>query len=86
MAGNNSGAQKSTKERLEELRQQVVDTEEAAQMEEEALRAQVAEWKCSVDLENVRQAEIWIQQAEEKRHQEIVKKMVSFGSILLSFP
>jgi hypothetical protein len=33
MAGNNSGAQKSTKERLEELRQQVVDMEEAAQME-----------------------------------------------------
>jgi hypothetical protein len=39
MAGNNSGAQKSAKERLEELRQQVLDTEKAAQMEEEALRA-----------------------------------------------
>jgi hypothetical protein len=74
MAGNNSGAQKSAKERLEELRQQVLDAEEAAQMEEEALRAQEAEWKCLVDLEKVRQV-------EEKRCQEIVKGMVHFGSI-----
>jgi len=43
MAGNNSGAQKSTKARLEELRQQVLNTEEAAWMEEEALRAQETE-------------------------------------------
>jgi hypothetical protein len=50
-------------------------------MEEEALRAQEAEWKCLADLEKVRQAEIRIQQAEEKRHQEIVKEMVRFGSI-----
>jgi hypothetical protein len=74
MAGNNSGAQKSAKERLEELRQQVLDAEEAAQMEEEALRAQEAEWKHLVDLEKVRQA-------EERRHQEIVKEMVHFGSV-----
>jgi hypothetical protein len=81
MAGNNSGAQKSAKERLEELRQQVLDAEEAARMEEEALRAQEAEWKHLADLEKVRQAEIWIQQVEEKRRQEIVKEMVCFGSI-----
>jgi hypothetical protein len=68
MTGNNSGAQKSAKERLEELRQQVLDAEEAAWMEEEALRAQEAEWKRLADLEKVRQAEIQIQQAEEKRH------------------
>jgi hypothetical protein len=53
MAGN-SGAQKSAKERLEELRQQVVDVEEAAWMEEEALRAQEAEQKRLADLEKVR--------------------------------
>jgi hypothetical protein len=81
MAGNNSGAQKSTKERLEELRQQVLDVEEVAWMEEEALRAQEAEQECLADLEKVRQAEIWIQQAEEKRCQEIVKEMVHFRSI-----
>jgi hypothetical protein len=85
MAGNNSGAQKSAKGKLEELRQLVVDAEEAAQMEEEALRAQEAEWKRLADLEKVRQAEIRIQQVEDKRHQEIVKEMVHFGSILLSF-
>jgi hypothetical protein len=85
MAGNNSGAQKSTKERLEELRQQVVDAEEGAWMEEEAWRAQEAEWKHLADLEKVSQAEIWIQQVEERRHQEIVKEMVHFGSVLLSF-
>jgi hypothetical protein len=85
MAGNNSGAQKSTKERLEELRQQVANVEEAAQMEEEALRAQEAEQKHLADLEKVRQAEIWIQQAEERRHQEIVKEMVCFETILSSF-
>jgi hypothetical protein len=72
MSGNNSAAQKSTKDRLVELRQQVADMEEAAWMEEEALRAQKAEQKHLVDLEKVRQAEIWIQQAEERRHQEIV--------------
>jgi len=33
------------------------------------------------DLEKVRQAEIQIQQAEEKRHQEIVKEMVHFRSV-----
>jgi hypothetical protein len=55
--------------------------EEVAQMEEEALRAQEAERKCLADLEKVRQAEIRIQQAEEKRHQEIVKEMVRFRSI-----
>jgi len=43
MSGKNSGAQKSAKARLEELRQQILDVEEAAQMEEEALRAQKAE-------------------------------------------
>jgi hypothetical protein len=79
--GNNSGAQKSTKERLEELRQQGLDTEEAARMEEEALRAQEAERKHLADLEKVRQAEIWIQQVEERRCQEIVKEMVRFGSV-----
>jgi hypothetical protein len=68
MTGNNSGAQKSAKERLEELRQQLLDAEEAAWMAEEALRAQEAEWKRLADLEKVRQAEIQIQQAEEKRH------------------
>jgi hypothetical protein len=81
MSGNNSGAQQSAKARLEELRQQILDMEEAAWMEEEALRAQEAEQKRSVDLEKVRQAEIWIQQVEEKRCQEIVKEMVCFGSI-----
>jgi hypothetical protein len=81
MSGNNSGAQKSTKARLEELRQQILDVEEAAQMEEEALRAQEAERKCLADLEKVRQVEIQIQQVEEKRYQEIVKEMVRFGSI-----
>jgi len=81
MAGNNSGAQKSTKARLEELRQQVLDVEEVAQMEQEAFRAQEAERKCLADLEKVRQAEIQIQQVEEKRLQEIVKEMVRFGSI-----
>jgi hypothetical protein len=81
MSGNNSGAQKSTKARLEELRQQVLDAEEVAQMEEEALRAQEAEWKRLADLEKVRQAEIRIQQAEEKRRQEIVKEMVCFRSV-----
>jgi hypothetical protein len=81
MSGNNSGAQKSTKARLEELRQQILDAEEAARMEEEALRAQEAEWKCLSDLEKVRQAEIWIQQVEEKRRQEIVKEMVHFRSV-----
>jgi len=46
MSGNNSGAQKSAKARLEELRQQILDVEEAARMEEEALRAQEAErWR-----------------------------------------
>jgi hypothetical protein len=50
-------------------------------MEEEALRAQEAERKRLVDLEKVRQAEIQIQQVEEKRHQEIVKEMVHFGSV-----
>jgi len=74
MSGNNSGAQKSTKARLEELRQQILDAEEAAQMEEEALRAQEAEWKHLADLEKVRQA-------EEKRRQEIVKEMVHYGSV-----
>jgi hypothetical protein len=59
MSGNNSGAQKSAKERLEELRQQVVDAEDVVWMEEEALRAQEAEQKCLADLEKVRQAEIW---------------------------
>jgi hypothetical protein len=81
MAGNNSGAQKSAKARLEELRQQVLDTEEAARMEEEALRACEAEWKHLADLEKVRQAELRIQQAEEKRRQEIVKEMVRFRSV-----
>jgi len=81
MAGNNSGAQKSAKARLEELRQQVLDMEEVAQMEEEALRAREAEWKHLADLEKVRQAEIRIQQAEEKRRQKIVKEMVRFGSV-----
>jgi hypothetical protein len=85
MSGNNSGAQKSTKTRLEELRQQILDMEEAAQMEEEALRAQEAEQKCLVDLEKVRQVEIRIQQVEEKRRQEIVKEMVRFRSVCLSF-
>jgi hypothetical protein len=50
-------------------------------MEEEALRAQEAEQKCLADLEKVRQVEFRIQQAEEKRCQEIVKEMVRFGSI-----
>jgi len=81
MSGNNSGAQKSARARLEELRQQILDVEEAARMEEEALRAQEAERKCLADLEKVRQAEIWIQQVEEKRRQEIVKEMVRFGSV-----
>jgi hypothetical protein len=81
LAGNNSGAQKSTKARLEELRQQVLDMEEVARMEEEAFRAQEAEQKHLADLEKVRQAEIRIQQVEEKRCQEIVKEMVHFGSI-----
>jgi hypothetical protein len=81
MSGNNSGAQKSARARLEELRQQILDVEEAAQMEEEALRAQEAEQKRLADLEKVRQAEIWIQQAEEKRRQEIIKEMVHFGSV-----
>jgi hypothetical protein len=81
MSGNNSGAQKSARARLEELRQQILDAEEAAWMEEEALRAQEAEQKRLADLEKVRQAEIRIQQAEEKRHQEIVKEMVCFGSV-----
>jgi len=85
MSGNNSGAQQSAKARLEELRQQILDAEEAAQMEEEALKAQEAEWKHLVDLEKVRQAELWIQQAEERRCQEIVKEMVRFGSDLLVF-
>jgi len=31
MSGNNSGAQKSARARLEELRQQILDAEEAAQ-------------------------------------------------------
>jgi len=81
MSGNNSGAQQSAKARLEELRQQILDAEEAAQMEEEALKAQEAERKCLADLEKVRQAELRIQQAEEKRRQEIVKEMVHFGSV-----
>jgi hypothetical protein len=58
-----------------------LDAEEVAWMEKEALRAQEAERKCLADLEKVRQAEIRIQQAEEKRRQEIVKEMVRFGSI-----
>jgi hypothetical protein len=81
MSGNNSGAQKSARARLGELRQQILDTEEAAWMEEEALRAQEAEQKRLADLEKVRQAEIRIQQAEEKRRQEIVKEMVCFRSV-----
>jgi hypothetical protein len=81
MSGNNSGAQKSAKARLEELRQQILDVEEVAQMEEEALRVQEAERKRLADLETVRQAEIRIQQAEEKRCQEIVKEMVRFRSV-----
>jgi hypothetical protein len=81
MSGNNSGAQQSAKARLEELRQQILDMEEVAWMEEEALKAQEAEWKHLADLEKVRQAELQIQQAEEKRHQEIVKEMVHFGSV-----
>jgi hypothetical protein len=47
MSGNNSGAQQSAKARLEELRQQILDAEEAARMEEEALKAQEAERKQS---------------------------------------
>jgi hypothetical protein len=86
MSGNNSGAQKSAKERLEELRQQVADVEDAAWMEEEALRAQEAEWKHLADLEKVRQAKIQIQQAEQRRCQEIVQEMISFRFVLLSFP
>jgi hypothetical protein len=81
MSGNNSGAQKSAKARLEELRQQVLDVEEAAWMEEEALKAQEAEWKHLADLEKARQVELQIQQAEEKRRQEIVKEMVRFRSV-----
>jgi hypothetical protein len=81
MSGNNSGAQQSAKARLEELRQQILDAEEAARMEEEALKAQEAERKHLADLEKVRQAELRIQQAEEKRCQEIVKEMVCFGSV-----
>jgi len=81
MSGNNSGAQQSAKARLEDLRQQILDVEEAAWMEEEALKAQEAERKCLADLEKVRQAELRIQQAEEKRCQEIVKEMVRFGSV-----
>jgi hypothetical protein len=80
MSGNNSGAQQSAKARLEELRQQILDAEEVARMEEEALKAQEAEWKHLADLEKVRQVELRIQQAEEKRHQEIVKEMVHFRS------
>jgi len=81
MSGNNSGAQQSAKARIEELRQQILDAEEAAQMEEEALKAQEAERKRLADLEKVRQVELRIQQAEEKRRQEIVKEMVHFGSV-----
>jgi len=79
MSGNNSGAQQSAKARLEELRQQILDAEEAARMEGEALKAQEAEQKRLADLEKVRQAELRIQQAEEKRRQDIVKEMVRFG-------
>jgi tRNA A22 N-methylase len=50
-------------------------------MEEEALKAQEAEQKHLADLEKVRQVELQIQQAEEKRRQEIVKEMVRFGSV-----
>jgi len=50
-------------------------------MEEEALRAQEAEWKHLANLEKVRQVELRIQQAEESRRQEIVKEMVCFGSV-----
>jgi hypothetical protein len=57
----------------------MTDVEEAAWMEEEAER------KCVADLEKVRQAEIRIQQAEEKRRQEIVKEMVRFRSVCESF-
>jgi hypothetical protein len=67
MSSNNSEAQKSAKERPVELRQQIVDAKDVAWMEEEALRAQEAEQKHLVDLEKVRQAEIQIQQVEEKR-------------------
>jgi len=62
-----------------------LDVEEAARMEEEALRAQEAERKRLADLEKVRQVEIRIQQAEEKRRQEIVKEMVHFGSVCYFF-
>jgi hypothetical protein len=85
MSGNNSAAQKSTKERLAELRQQVADVEDMAWMEEKTLRAQEVEPKCLVDLEKVRQAKIQIRQAEERRCQEIVQEMESFGFVLLSF-
>jgi len=81
MSGNNSGAQQSAKARLEELRQQILDVDEAAQMEEEALKAQEAERKHLADLEKVRQAELQIQPVEERRRQEIVKEMVRFGSV-----
>jgi len=50
-------------------------------MEEEALKAQEAEQKRLADLEKVRKAELWIQQVEEKRRQDIVKEMVRFGSV-----
>jgi hypothetical protein len=78
MSNNTSGSQKSAKQKLLELQQQLVDAENVAWMEEEENR------KCQEELRMIVEAEKRVE-AEEKRRRAIVEEMVSSGCAWLSF-
>jgi predicted Holliday junction resolvase-like endonuclease len=85
MSGNTSGSQKTAKQKLLELQQQLADAEAAARKEEEEIRKRQEEErkreeerKIQEDLKRIRESEIRVE-AENKRRREIVEEMVSFG-------
>jgi TolA-binding protein len=79
MPNNASGSQKTAKQKLLELQQQLADAETAARMEEEENRKrQEEERKRQEELRRIEEAE-QRREAEEKRRREIVEEMVSFG-------
>jgi hypothetical protein len=85
MSNNASGSQKSAKQKLLELQQQLADAENVAQMEEEENRKrQEEEQKHQEELRMIAEAEKQVE-AEEKRRRAIVDEMVSSGCAWLSF-
>jgi hypothetical protein len=85
MSNNVSRSQKSARQKLLELQQQLTDMENVARMEEEEnWKCQEEEQKCQEELRKIVEAKKWVK-AEEKRHRAIVEEMISSRCAWLSF-